>query len=159
VLDDKVPEPEVIMNVTISPGTDLPLAVTSAVIVDVMGEFIAKVEGVAVNFRIIGAMVTDVDLDEASKVAVIMAVPAVVPGLSVTVAIPFESVVALSELKVPSVVENNTWAFGASKPITSRIVAVMVDVMVEFAAITFGVADRTICASLTSTASKGIVCP
>ena len=50
-----------------------------------------------------------------------------------------------------------TGTLGAISPITSRTITVMVDVMVDPAAITVGDAEITICGSLTRTASKGIV--
>ena len=60
-----------------------------------MVEFAATAEGVAVMDRDAVEMVTDVDLDVPSQVAVIKAVPVVDPGLRVTVATPSELVVAV----------------------------------------------------------------
>ena len=60
-----------------------------------MVELAATVEGVAVMERAAVAIVTDVDLDVPSQIAVIIAVPVVDPGLRVTVAIPSELVVAV----------------------------------------------------------------
>lgn len=129
---------------------------TRAAIVDVMIEPAATVDGTVDRDNSPAEMVTVTDLDMPSHVAVITAVP-VVNELSVTVAIPFELVYSDKELNTPWVVENATGTFGAGIPITSRTVTVIVDVICEFAAITDGAADITICGSLTRTASKGIV--
>lgn len=76
-----------------------------------------------------------------------------------TVAIPSALVVAVGEESLPKVVAKLTGTLAAGAPYTLRTVTVIVEVMAEPAAITFGVADITICGSLTRTASKGMVCP
>ncbi len=51
------------IKVTVSPGTGLPFAVRRELIVEVIGEFAASVNGVAAMVNTIGAIVTEVDLD------------------------------------------------------------------------------------------------
>lgn len=73
-------------------------------------------------------------------------------------AIPLSSVVVVGTIK-PLVVVKLTCVFAAGRPSMSRTTTVIVDVMLEAAAITVGLADISICGSRRSTASKGMVCP
>ncbi len=67
-------------NVTVSLGSPAPFRVTLAVILDVMLEFAATVEGFDVNVNVPGAIVTFVDFDSPAHVTVTVAVPRVVSG-------------------------------------------------------------------------------
>ena len=80
------------MKVTVSPGNALLFRVIRAVIVEVIVEFAATVDGLAESERIPVAIDTDTDLDVPCAVAVINAVPSVNPGLRTKVAIPAELV-------------------------------------------------------------------
>ena len=159
VVADNVPKVGVAEKVIVWSVIGVPFRVNLAVIVDFMVELAAMVEGFADVDKVPVAMVTDDDLDMACQVAVIIAVPVVDSGLSVTVAIPSELVVDIEVLRVPRVVVKVTGESGTKIPITSRTVTVMVDVMSLFAAMIVGTAVITICGSLINTASKGIVWP
>lgn len=76
-----------------------------------------------------------------------------------TAAVPSALVIAVELESLPKVVVKLTGTLAAGAPYTLRTVTVIVEVIVEPAAITFGFADITICGSLTRTASKGMVCP
>lgn len=67
-------------KVTCSPVSGFPLKVTRAVTVEVMVEFAAIVPGFAEIIRVPEVMVTVVDLDMSSHVAVMLAVPVVNSG-------------------------------------------------------------------------------
>ena len=82
VEEDRVPRVGFAVKVTVSPGSGFPFRVTRAVIVDVMVEPAATVDGLAVNVNVPVAMVMDTDLDVPPEVAVTMAVPVLVPGVS-----------------------------------------------------------------------------
>ncbi len=65
------------------------------------------------------AMTTFVDLDAPCEVAVIVAVPAVMPAVRVVVAVPVASVVVFCRERLPSVVVKLTGSFGMGFPIMS----------------------------------------
>jgi len=159
VVEERLPRVGVAEKVTVSPESGFPFKVTRAVIVEVMVDPAATVDGFAEMDKVPEAIVTETDLETPPQVAVVTAVPVVDPGLSVTVAIPLEFVVTVEELSAPRVVVKVTGTLTARIPIASRTVTVIVDVMAEPAAITVGAAVITIWGSLTRTASNGMVCP
>ena len=155
---ERVPRVGVAENVTVSPVRGFPFRSTRAVIVDVMVEPAAMVVGFAETESVPEETVTETDFDMPPHEAVIIAVP-VVDELKVTVAIPLEFVFTVEAPRFPNVVVKVTGTLTAKIPITSRTVTVIVDLIVEAAAIIVGAADITICGSLTSMASNGMVCP
>ena len=146
------------MKINVSPETGLPITITLAVIVEVIEELAANVAGSASMVRIPEVICTVIDFDVPSAVAVTTAGPVVNPGIRLTVATPLESVVAVGGIN-PFVVVKLTCVFAAGRPIMSRTVTLIVDVMLEAAAMADGLAVISICGSLRSTASKGMVCP
>ena len=158
VEEERVPRAGDEEKVTVSPGIGvIPLIVTRAVIVDVIAEPAATVTGFAARVMVPDATVTETDFDTPPQEAVTTAVPIVGPGLRKTVAAPLEFVVAVEELSSPRVVVNVTGTLTAKIPITSRTVTVIVDLIVELAAMVVGAAVIVIWESLTSTASNGMV--
>lgn len=151
--------PRVVVKVTCELATGFPPSRTVAVIVDVVFEVAAIVSGFASSVTVPCAMVTVVVFEMPIHVAVMVAVPVVGPGLRVTVATPLLSVVLVVAERFPRVVLKFTGEVRTAFP-PSRTVTVIVEVIVEFAAIMVGDAfSASMRGSLIRTASKGIVCP
>ena len=92
------------MKVTVSPGIGFPSKFTVAVIVELIVEPAATVDGSARTDRV--PEIISIDVCSGGNVphsAVIVTVPVSVPGMKVTVASPRPSVIASVEDKVPRV--------------------------------------------------------
>lgn len=80
-------------------------------------------------------------LERPCQVAVMVAVPVVGPGLRVVVALPSASVAVCEGVRVPRSVEKATGVLMIAVPLI-RMVAFIVEVMVEFVAIVVGEAEK-----------------
>ncbi len=133
--------PRSVVNCTVSPWSGFPFKVTREVIVEVIVEPAATIVGFAVSVSVPSAIVTFIDLETVPQEAVTVATPRLVPGDSLTVATPTVFVVAVRELSVPKVVAKFTITSGARRPVMSRTVTVIAEVIAEPAARTVGLAE------------------
>jgi len=133
---------EFVANVTTPLETGLPSRSTLTVITAISAEFAVIMVALACTETIPTAIVTGVDWVRVPHSAVIVVVPVVVPGVKVTVASPWASVMAVAEERVPriGVAEKVTVSPTSGFPFRATC-AVIVEVMVEPAAKVDGSAE------------------
>jgi len=133
---------EFVANVTTPLETGLPSRSTLTVITAISAEFAVIMVALACTETIPTAIVTGVDWVRVPHSAVIVVVPVVVPGVKVTVASPWASVVAVAEERIPRVgaAEKVTVSPTSGFPFRATCAAI-VEVMVEPAAKVDGFAE------------------
>ena len=88
VEEDRVPRVGFAVKVTVSPGSGFPFRVTRAVIVDVMVEPAATVDGLAESSSVPEATVMGVVWVWVAQLAVTIVLPGSDPGVNVMIAYP-----------------------------------------------------------------------